>query len=168
MERFWREGVLAPDSNVQFGEGGAGTFSDGKLTTTVKDPKGRMREVLRIFVEAGAPEEILYEAKPHIGTDILIQVVENIRRRIVAWGGEVRFESQVTALLTEDDRAAEASTLNRRITGVVANEEKIRSGAVVLAIGHSARDTFQMLHELHVPMEAKALRWGFAWSIRGR
>ncbi len=160
VERFWREGVLEPDSNVQFGEGGAGTFSDGKLTTTVKDPKGRMREVLRIFVEAGAPEEILYEAKPHIGTDILIQVVENIRRRIVEWGGEVRFESQVTALLTEDDRAAEASTLNRRITGVVANGEEIRSGAVVLAIGHSARDTFQMLHELHVPMEAKAFAVG--------
>ena len=160
VERFWREGVLNPGSNVQFGEGGAGTFSDGKLTTTVKDPKGRMREVLRIFVEAGAPKEILYEAKPHIGTDILIQVVENLRRRIVEWGGEVRFESQVTALLTEDDRAAAVSTQSRRITGVVANGEEIRSGAVVLAIGHSARDTFQMLHELRVPMEAKAFAVG--------
>lgn len=160
VERFWQDGVLDPGSNVQFGEGGAGTFSDGKLTTTVKDPKGRMREVLRIFVEAGAPEEILYEAKPHIGTDILIQVVENLRSQIIKWGGEVRFESQVTALLTEDDRAAEASMQSRRITGVVANGEEIRSGEVVLAIGHSARDTFQMLHELQVPMEAKAFAVG--------
>ncbi len=160
VERFWRDGVLDPGSNVQFGEGGAGTFSDGKLTTTVKDPKGRMREVLRIFVEAGAPEEILYEAKPHIGTDILIKVVENLRSQIIKWGGEVRFESQVTALLTEDDRAAEASALSRRITGVVANGEEIRGGAVVLAIGHSARDTFQMLHGLQVPMEAKAFSVG--------
>lgn len=160
VERFWQDGVLDPGSNVQFGEGGAGTFSDGKLTTTVKDPKGRMREVLRIFVEAGAPEEILYEAKPHIGTDILIKVVENLRSQIIKWGGEVRFESQVTALLTEDDRAAEASMQSRRITGVVANGEEIRGGAVVLAIGHSARDTFQMLHELQVPMEAKAFAVG--------
>ena len=126
VERFWRDGVLDPGSNVQFGEGGAGTFSDGKLTTTVKDPKGRMQEVLRIFVEAGAPKAILYEAKPHIGTDILIKVVENLRRQIIKWGGEVRFESQVTALLTEDDRAAEASMQSRRITGVVANGEEIR------------------------------------------
>lgn len=150
VERFWREGVLEPGSNVQFGEGGAGTFSDGKLTTTVKDPKGRMRAVLRIFVEAGAPEEILYEAKPHIGTDILIHVIENLRRQIMEWGGEVRFDSQVTALLTEKDR----------VTGVAAGGEEIRSGAVVLAIGHSARDTFQMLHERNIPMEAKSFAVG--------
>ncbi|MDE5940364.1 MAG: NAD(P)-binding protein [Lachnospiraceae bacterium] len=150
VERFWREGVLDPGSNVQFGEGGAGTFSDGKLTTTVKDQKGRMREVLRIFVKAGAPKEILYEAKPHIGTDILICVVENLRRQIVEWGGEVRFESQVTSLLTE----------NGRVAGVTVNGEEIRSGAVVLAIGHSARDTFQMLHRLQIPMEAKAFAVG--------
>lgn len=150
VERFWREGVLDPGSNVQFGEGGAGTFSDGKLTTTVKDPKGRMREVLRIFVEAGAPGEILYDAKPHIGTDILMRVVENLRRQITEWGGEVRFESQVTSLLTENDR----------VTGVKVNGETIRSGVVVLAIGHSARDTFQMLHELHIPMEAKSFAVG--------
>ena len=160
VERFWREGVLNPDSNVQFGEGGAGTFSDGKLTTTVKDPKGRMREVLRIFVEAGAPKEILYDAKPHIGTDILLHVIENLRRQIIEWGGEVRFASQVTGLLVEDERAAEASQQNRRITGVVVNGEEIRSGTVVFAIGHSARDTFQMLHELQVPMEAKAFAVG--------
>ena len=150
VERFWREGVLDPGSNVQFGEGGAGTFSDGKLTTSVKDPKGRMREVLRILVEAGAPEEILYEAKPHIGTDILIHVVENLRRQIIEWGGEVRFASQVTSLLTE----------NGRVAGVSVNGEEIRSGMVVLAIGHSARDTFQMLHRLQIPMEAKAFAVG--------
>lgn len=150
VERFWREGVLDPGSNVQFGEGGAGTFSDGKLTTSVKDQKGRMREVLRIFVEAGAPEEILYEAKPHIGTDILMRVVENLRGQIIEWGGEVRFASQVTSLLTE----------NGRVAGVVVNGEEIRSSTVVLAIGHSARDTFQMLHELHIPMEAKSFAVG--------
>lgn len=150
VERFWREGVLDPGSNVQFGEGGAGTFSDGKLTTTVKDKNGRMREVLRIFVEAGAPEEILYEAKPHIGTDILMRVVENLRRQIIEWGGEVRFASQVTSLLTE----------NGRVAGVVVNGEEMQSGTVVLAIGHSARDTFQMLHELHIPMEAKSFAVG--------
>lgn len=150
VERFWREGVLDPGSNVQFGEGGAGTFSDGKLTTTVKDKNGRMREVLRIFVEAGAPEEILYEAKPHIGTDILMRVVENLRRQIIEWGGEVRFASQATSLLTE----------NGRVAGVVVNGEEMQSGTVVLAIGHSARDTFQMLHELHIPMEAKSFAVG--------
>lgn len=150
VERFWREGVLDPGSNVQFGEGGAGTFSDGKLTTTVKDKNGRMREVLRIFVEAGAPEEILYEAKPHIGTDILMRVVENLRRQIIEWGGEVRFASQVTSLLAE----------NGRVAGVVVNGEEIRSGTVVLAIGHSARDTFHMLHELRIPMEAKSFAVG--------
>lgn len=150
VERFWREGVLDPASNVQFGEGGAGTFSDGKLTTTIKDPKGRMREALRIFVKAGAPEEIMYEAKPHIGTDILMHVIENLRRQIIEWGGEVRFDARVTALLTEKNR----------VTGVAVNGEEQRGGAVVLAIGHSARDTFQMLHELHVPMEAKSFAVG--------
>ena len=155
VERFWREGVLNPDSNVQVGEGGAGTFSDGKLTTTVKDPKGRMREVLRIFVEAGAPKEILYDAKPHIGTDILLHVIENLRRQIIEWGGEVRFESQVTGLLT-----AGTFGQNRQVVGVTVNGEDLRGGAVILAIGHSARDTFQMLHELQVPMEAKAFAVG--------
>lgn len=150
VERFWREGVLNPASNVQFGEGGAGTFSDGKLTTTVKDPQGRMREVLRIFVEAGAPEEILYEAKPHIGTDVLMEVVVNLRKRILKWGGEVRFASQVTSLLTQGDR----------VVGVEAGGEQIRCSAVVLAIGHSARDTFRMLEGLQVPMEAKAFAVG--------
>ena len=150
VERFWREGVLDPASNVQFGEGGAGTFSDGKLTTTVKDPKGRMREALRIFVEAGAPKEILYEAKPHLGTDILTDVVVNLRKEIEARGGEVCFESLMTGLLIE----------NGRVTGVEVNGAPLMSDAVILAIGHSARDTFQMLSGLGIPMEAKAFAVG--------
>lgn len=150
VERFWREGVLNPASNVQFGEGGAGAFSDGKLNTSIKDSQGRIRETLRIFVEAGAPEAILYEAKPHIGTDILTEVVSNLRKKIMEWGGEVRFESQVTALLLE----------NGHIRGVEVHGEQIKSDAVILAVGHSARDTFRMLADLHVPMEAKAFAVG--------
>lgn len=150
VERFWREGVLDPSSNVQFGEGGAGAFSDGKLTTTVKDPCGRMREVLRVFVEAGAPEEILYEAKPHIGTDILTKVVANLRQKIIGMGGEIRFGTQVTKLLLE----------NGRVAGVETGVGQIKGGAVVLAVGHSARDTFAMLHEMRIPMEAKAFAVG--------
>lgn len=149
--RFWREGVLDASSNVQFGEGGAGTFSDGKLNTLVKDKSGRNREVLRIFVEAGAPENILYEAKPHIGTDILVTVVRNLRNQIIAWGGEVRFQAQVTDLICEEGR----------VSGVVVNHaEQIESETVVLAIGHSARDTFEMLYKKNVPMEAKAFAVG--------
>lgn len=151
VEKFWREGVLDPASNVQFGEGGAGTFSDGKLNTLVKDKYGRNKEVLRIFVEAGAPEEILYEAKPHIGTDILCTVVHNLRQQIVAWGGEVRFGAQVTELCFDEER----------VTGVIVNGvETIECEAVVLAIGHSARDTFEMLYQNKVPMEAKSFAVG--------
>lgn len=151
VERFWREGVLDPASNVQFGEGGAGTFSDGKLNTLVKDKYGRNKEVLRIFVEAGAPEKILYEAKPHIGTDILMSVVSYLRRQITDWGGEVRFGAQVTDLLIEQES----------VKGVVINGgEKLFSDAVVLAIGHSARDTFQMLYDRQIPMGAKAFAVG--------
>ena len=151
VERFWQEGILDLDSNVQFGEGGAGTFSDGKLNTLVKDPHGRNREVLRIFVEAGAPEEILYEAKPHIGTDILIKVVTNLRRQIIDWGGEVRFLTKVTDLLMADGR----------VTGVKTEDGGcIESDAVILAIGHSARDTFMMLADRQIPMEAKAFAVG--------
>lgn len=151
VEKFWQEGVLDPASNVQFGEGGAGTFSDGKLNTLVKDRFGRNKEVLRIFVEAGAPEEILYEAKPHIGTDILCTVVRNLRNQITAWGGEIRFEAQLTDLCLQGNH----------VTGVVVNgRDKIESKAVVLAIGHSARDTFEMLHEKKIPMEAKSFAVG--------
>ena len=151
VEKFWREGTLDPMSNVQFGEGGAGTFSDGKLNTLVKDKYGRNKEVLRIFVEAGAPEEILYEAKPHIGTDILCKVVRNLREQIIAWGGEVRFEAQVTELCLDGNH----------VTGVIVNNtERIESEIVVIAIGHSARDTFEMLYRKQVPMEAKAFAVG--------
>ena len=151
VEKFWRDGVLNPKSNVQFGEGGAGTFSDGKLNTLVKDKLGRNREVLKIFVEAGAPEEILYEAKPHIGTDILCKVVRNLREQIEAWGGEIMFDAQVTDLCMD----------GKRITGVVVNNtETIPCETVVLAVGHSARDTFEMLDKRLVPMEAKSFAVG--------
>lgn len=151
VEKFWCEGVLDPASNVQFGEGGAGTFSDGKLNTLVKDKFGRNKEVLKIFVEAGAPEEILYEAKPHIGTDILCRVVRHLRQHIIARGGEVRFGAQVTDLCLRGGQ----------VTGVIVNgAERIESGAVVLAVGHSARDTFEMLYERAVPMEAKPFAVG--------
>lgn len=151
VERFWREGILNPSSNVQFGEGGAGTFSDGKLNTLVKDKMGRNREVLRIFVEAGAPEQILYEAKPHIGTDILVSVVRSLRRQIVSWGGEVRFGAQVTELIIEEGHVSSV---------VVNQEEAIECETVVLAIGHSARDTFEMLYQRNIPMEAKSFAVG--------
>lgn len=151
VEKFWREGMLDPSSNVQFGEGGAGTFSDGKLNTLVKDKYGRNKEVLRIFTQAGAPEEILYEAKPHIGTDILCTVVRNLREQIIAWGGEVKFGSQVTDMCCHDGH----------VTGVVVGgTETIESETVVLAVGHSARDTFQMLYERRIPMEAKSFAVG--------
>ena len=153
VEKFWQEGVLDPASNVQFGEGGAGTFSDGKLNTLVKDKFGRNKEVLRIFVEAGAPEDILYEAKPHIGTDILCKVVRNLRNQIIAWGGEVRFRTQVTDLCCDNVKDC--------VTGVIVNgTEMIESEVVVLAIGHSARDTFEMLYEKPIPMEAKSFAVG--------
>lgn len=151
VEKFWREGALNPQSNVQFGEGGAGTFSDGKLNTLVKDKYGRNKEVLRIFAENGASEEILYEAKPHIGTDILCKVVRSMREQITAWGGEIRFHAQVTELCTDQNR----------VTGVVVNgAENLACEAVILAIGHSARDTFEMLYEKRVPMEAKSFAVG--------
>lgn len=151
VDKFWREGALNPQSNVQFGEGGAGTFSDGKLNTLVKDKYGRNKEVLRIFAENGAPEEILYEAKPHIGTDILCKVVRSMREQITAWGGEIRFHAQVTELCTDQNR----------VTGVVVNgAENLACEAVILAIGHSARDTFEMLYEKRVPMEAKSFAVG--------
>ena len=148
VEKFWETGVLDPSSNVQFGEGGAGTFSDGKLNTLVKDPAGRNRFVLETFVKFGAPEDILWEQKPHIGTDILIDVVETMRREIEKMGGEFRFHSQVTDLIPEEKVL------------IINDEEKIRAGAAVLAIGHSARDTFYMLCERGFDMEAKAFAAG--------
>ncbi|MGN0381236.1 MAG: NAD(P)/FAD-dependent oxidoreductase [Suilimivivens sp.] len=151
VQQFWETGNLNPESNVQFGEGGAGTFSDGKLNTLVKDKYGRNREVLSLFVRMGAPEEILYDHKPHIGTDVLCKVVENIRLEIERLGGEVRFEAKVTELLTEKDR----------VSGVVVNDrEVLTSGYVVLAPGHSARDTFSMLYGKKLDMEAKPFAVG--------
>lgn len=126
VDRFWKDGVLDPDSNVQFGEGGAGTFSDGKLNTLVKDPNGRNHEVLKRFVEAGAPEEIVYQQKPHLGTDVLIGIVETMRHQIEEMGGSFRFETKVTDLCIE----------NGHLTAVeVNNEEKIPADACVLAAG---------------------------------
>lgn len=152
VEAFWRNGVLKPDSNVQFGEGGAGTFSDGKLNTLVKDKDGRNLEVLKVFVEFGAKESILYDAKPHIGTDVLCDIVKRMREEIIRLGGKVRFHSKVTDILVE----------NQSVIGVVINgEEQIRCNQVVLAIGHSARDTFDMLYEKQIPMEAKSFAVGF-------
>lgn len=148
VDLFWKNGVLDPDSNVQFGEGGAGTFSDGKLNTLVKDPVGRNRFVLETFVKFGAPKEILYQQKPHIGTDILIGVVESMRNRIIELGGEFRFHSKVTDILEEEQVV------------VINDSEKIRTGPLILAIGHSARDTFEMLHRRRVPMEAKSFAVG--------
>ncbi|MEN9486122.1 MAG: hypothetical protein RJB37_4002, partial [Pseudomonadota bacterium] len=149
---FWRERKLNTESNVQFGEGGAGTFSDGKLWTQVKDPKHYGRKVLEEFVKAGAPEEILYVSKPHIGTFRLVGMVEKIRAEIIALGGEVRFEQRVSDVRIEDGH----------IRGVtLASGEEIRADHVVLALGHSARDTFTMLHERGVYMEAKPFSIGY-------
>lgn len=151
VDSFWQTGRLDPSSNVQFGEGGAGTFSDGKLNTLVKDHAGRSRHVLETFVRFGASEDILYESKPHIGTDVLTGVVRRLREEIICLGGQVRFNSQVTALVLENEKLAALE---------VNGSETIRCEAAVLAIGHSARDTFEMLYELGVPMSAKAFAVG--------
>ena len=149
---FWRKSVFKPESNVQFGEGGAGTFSDGKLYSQIKDKRYLARKVLTEFVKAGAPEEILYVAKPHIGTFRLVSIVRRMRATIESLGGEFRFENKVTDLLTE----------NKRIKGItVANGESIASEHVVLAVGHSARDTFRMLYDRGVYVEAKPFSIGF-------
>ena len=152
VERFWRDGVLDPESNVQFGEGGAGTFSDGKLNTGTKNERGRW--VLEQLVRFGAQEEILYDAKPHVGTDVLFNVVQNLRCQVCELGGEVRFGARLTAIMKDGDA----------ISGVeyVQNGETLRMDCsqVILAIGHSARDTFRYLHESGVPMEPKPFSMG--------
>jgi uncharacterized FAD-dependent dehydrogenase len=153
---LWRRGVLNPESNVQFGEGGAGTFSDGKLWSQISDPRFLTRKVLVEFVKAGAPDEILFVSKPHIGTFRLVGVVEKMRADIVALGGEIRFGQQVTDVLIE--RAGDAGQM-RGVT--LASGEQLRADHVVLALGHSARDTFTMLHERGVYMEAKPFSIGF-------
>ena len=151
VDRFWKDGVLDPDSNVQFGEGGAGTFSDGKLNTLVKDPNGRNHEVLKRFVEAGAPEEIVYQQKPHLGTDVLIGIVEKMRHQIEEMGGSFRFETKVTDLCIEHGRLAAVE---------VNGKEKIPAEVCVLALGHSARDTFAMLQKRGIYMEPKSFAVG--------
>jgi len=149
---LWRKNVLDPESNVQFGEGGAGTFSDGKLYSQIKDPKYLGRKVLHEFVKAGAPEEILYVSKPHIGTFRLTGVVATMREEIKALGGEVRFQQRVSDVLIEGDQ----------LRGVVLDSgEQILSRHVILALGHSSRDTFRMLHARGVFMEAKPFSVGF-------
>ena len=153
---LWRNKVLKPESNVQFGEGGAGLFSDGKLYSQIKDPKFYGRKVMQEFVRAGAPPEILYVSKPHIGTFRLTSIVAAMRDEIIALGGEVRFGSKVVELLLEGDVDA------KQIAGVVlANGEQLLSRHVVLALGHSARDTFRMLHRQGVFIEAKPFAVGF-------
>ncbi len=148
---LWRQGVLNPESNVQFGEGGAGTFSDGKLHSQIKDPKHLGRKVLEEFVKAGAPEEILYASKPHIGTFRLVGMVEKMRETIRSLGGEIRFESRVDDIEIKDGK----------VCGVMlANGEHIATSHLVLAVGHSARDTFEMLHKRGIYIEAKPFSIG--------
>ena len=149
VRKFWETGELDLRSNVQFGEGGAGTFSDGKLNTGVNNI--RINWILEQFVKCGAREDILFDAKPHVGTDVLLTVVQNLRGWIVSLGGEVRFNSRVTGLVTESGR----------LTGLtLENGEVVECDHAVFAVGHSARDTFRMLHEERVPMEPKAFAMG--------
>lgn len=148
-----RTGQLNPQSNIQFGEGGAGTFSDGKLNTGVKDALGRRDKILRTFVDCGAKENILYEAKPHIGTDYLIEVVKNMRHKIEEMGGKIFFGTKVEELLLQDDKIIGVRTNHK-------DREEIRSSHVVLAIGHSARDTFEMLLDKKIMMEPKPFAVG--------
>jgi len=154
---LWRKKILNPESNVQFGEGGAGTFSDGKLYSQISDKRHYGRKVLTEFVKAGAPEEILYVSKPHIGTFRLVSMVENMRADIVALGGDIRFSHRVDDLLVETDASG-----TRHVRGVtLADGSEIRADHVVMALGHSARDTFFMLHERGVFLEAKPFSIGF-------
>ena len=153
VETFWSENKLNEESNVLFGEGGAGTFSDGKLNTMVKDKRFMQKKIFEIFIENGAPEEIMYDYKPHIGTDILRTVVKNIRNKIISMGGEFRFETKLTNINYENNKL-ESIEVN--------NNEIIPCDVLVLAIGHSARDTFKMLYENNIDMTPKP----FAVGIR--
>ena len=158
---LWRKNMLNPESNVQFGEGGAGTFSDGKLYSQIKDPRHLGRKVMNEFVKAGAPANILFEAHPHIGTFKLVKVVENLREQIIALGGEIRFQQRVTDVLIEgdaDSRHIRGLTVLDQATG---QSHELAASQVVLALGHSARDTFEMLHARGVHVEAKPFSIGF-------
>ena len=166
VEAFWEEGVLNENSNVQFGEGGAGTFSDGKLNTLVKDKFGRNRFVLETLVEHGAPEHILYEQKPHVGTDLLANVVKNIRKTIIKLGGTIHFHTKVEAIQINQSTLGnvkftiETCQTEKNMNPISVDAKTYYSDILVLAIGHSARDTFRHLHELKVPMEAKSFAVG--------
>ena len=149
VESFWKGEALNTESNVQFGEGGAGTFSDGKLTCRSKDPL--IREVLDVFVEHGAPEEIKILQKPHIGTDILKEVIKSIRGEIISLGGEIRFNTKMTDIIIEDGR----------VKGVVTDKGELKTDSVFLALGHSSRETFRMLHQKGIAMESKPFAVGF-------
>lgn len=153
VNKFWQDNKLDTECNVQFGEGGAGTFSDGKLNTLIKDKNFRMKKVFEIFVENGASKDIMYENKPHIGTDILVSVVKNIRNKIIKNGGEFRFNTKLTNIKYK----------NNQINSIIVNNnEEIKCDCLVLAIGHSARDTFKMLYESNINMQPKP----FAIGIR--
>ena len=158
---LWRKNTLNPESNVQFGEGGAGTFSDGKLYSQIKDPRHLGRHVMQEFVKAGAPPEILYVARPHIGTFKLVKVVENIRAQIVALGGEIRFEQRVTDVQIEDGPGGKHLRGLSVLDQVSGETHTMRADHVVMALGHSARDTFAMLHARGVYLEAKPFSVGF-------
>ncbi len=146
VKRFWETNELLEESNVQFGEGGAGTFSDGKLNTQVKDKKNRMSYILERFVEYGADPSILYESKPHLGTDVLQKIIINMRQEILTLSGEIHFESKVTDFIID----------NNRIKAIIINEQKeVKTSLCILAIGHSARDTFRMLYGKHFALEKK-------------
>lgn len=171
VDEFWKTGNLNVLSNVQFGEGGAGTFSDGKLNTLVKDPLMRNRLVLEIFCEFGADPSILYDSKPHIGTDVLSGIVKAMRQEIVRLGGQVRFCCQVTDLVTEggqicgvkvrqQERKPDENTEENEDDKLQEKEEFLPAQAVILAVGHSARDTFSMLEEKKIPMDAKSFAVG--------
>ena len=152
VNNFWENGILNPNSNIQFGEGGAGTFSDGKLNTLVKDTEYRMKFVYETFVENGASSEILYSYKPHIGTDVLINVVKNMREKIISYGGEFRFNTCLTDI----------NIVDNKISSIIVNDnEEIKTDVVILAIGHSSRDTFKMLYDKNVLMEAKPFAVGY-------
>ena len=158
---LWRKRELNPESNVQFGEGGAGTFSDGKLYSQIKDPRHLGRKVMNEFVKAGAPPEILVDAHPHIGTFKLVKVVENLRRQIIGLGGEIRFQQRVADVLIEEGpqgRQLRGLTVLNQASG---ESYELRADQVVMALGHSSRDTFAMLHERGVAMEAKPFSIGF-------
>ena len=152
VQRFWETGALDPSCNVQFGEGGAGTFSDGKLNTGVNNPRNYW--VLEQFADAGAGAEILFDAKPHIGTDVLVTVVQNLREEILALGGEVRFGAKLTDIMLQDGAVCGVRYENR------AGKQTLACSHLVLAPGHSARDTFRMLDRLGVPMQPKAFSMG--------